>query len=180
MKTCYLSFFLIILCHPLMAQDILVDRQSRISFFSSALLEDITASSSRASSALNIVTNEVAFKVPIKSFEFKRRLMQQHFNENYMESDKYPYATFTGKIINMIDLNQVGRHRVTVTGDLEIHGIKQRYTSQVELEVKGDRITAQTTFNVKLADHQIKIPRVVMRNIAEVVEVNVSATYQSK
>lgn len=180
MNKFYGWLFLTILCLNTKAQDVLVDKQSRISFFSSAVLEDIKANSNRASSALNIKTNEIAFKIAIKSFEFKKKLMQEHFNENYMESDKYPYATFVGKITNAVDLKRVGKYQVMVTGNLEIHGVKKSYTTRVNIDVKRDRIIAQSTFNVKLADHKIKIPRVVIKNIAEEVEVKVASTYQLK
>lgn len=177
-NTFYIWLFLMILCLNTEAQDILVDNRSQISFFSSAILEDIKASSNRASSALNIKTNEIVFKIAIRSFEFKKKLMQQHFNENYLESDKYPYSTFVGKITDTVDLKRVGKYQVMVTGNLEIHGVKKNYIAQVDIEVKKDHINAQTRFNVRLADHKIKIPRVVIKNIAEEVEVKVASTYQ--
>ncbi len=160
------------------AQDVLIDRQSHIAFFSSAPLEDITAVNNSASSALNVKTNEIAFKVAIKSFAFKKRLMQEHFNENYMESDKYPHATFAGKIDGDVDWERAGTYEVTVLGNLDIHGVRKLYRTPVTIEIKQGIVAAQTKFDVRLADHNIKIPRVVIKNIAEVVEVTVSSTYQ--
>ena len=174
----YTSFLFTMLSFRVEAQDVLVDRQGHITFFSSAILEDITATTNSVSSALNIQTNEIAFKVGIKSFEFRKRLMQEHFNENYMESDKYPHATFAGKINEEVDWGTNGVHEVTASGNLDIHGVRKFYTTKATIEVKNGTIAARTKFNVKLEDHNIKIPRVVVKNIAEVVEVTVSSTYQ--
>jgi len=167
-----------ILCFRAEAQDILVDRGSRISFFSSAPLEDIAAVTERASSALHVKSNEIAFKVAIKSFVFNKRLMQEHFNENYMESDQFPYATFSGKINEPINWASDGRYPVIVAGQLEIHGVKKFYTTKAMIEIRGNAVKAHAKFDVKLADHGIKIPRVVVKNIAEIVAVDVSSTYQ--
>ncbi|SEK18294.1 YceI-like domain-containing protein [Parapedobacter koreensis] len=169
-----------ILCFHAEAQDIWVDRGSHISFFSAAPLEDIAAATEHASSALHTKTNEIAFKVPIKSFVFNKRLMQEHFNENYLESDKFPYATFGGKITEPIDWSSDGSYPVTVMGFLEIHGVKKPYAVKTTVEIKGTTVTAHAKFDVKLADHDIKIPRVVIKNIAEVVAVDVSSTYQKQ
>ena len=171
-------FFVMVLCFRVEAQDILVDKHSRISFFSEAPLENITAVTEQANSALDMGANEIAFKVPIKSFVFKKRLMQEHFNENYLESDKFPYATFGGKIDSRINWKADGRHEVVVSGNLEIHGVRKRYTTRATVEVKDRTISAHAKFPVRLADHGVRIPRVVIKNIAEVVDVDVSSTYQ--
>lgn len=171
-------FSILVLCFRVEAQDILVDRESRVSFFSEAPLENISAVTQRAVSALNIASREIAFKVPIKSFDFRKRLMQEHFNENYMESDRFPYATFGGKINGSVDWSRDGAYPVTVTGNLEIHGIKKVYTTGATINVEGGQITAATKFKVKVADHDIEIPRIVIKNIAEVVEVEVLAVYR--
>lgn len=180
MNTLLIWLFLICLCFRTEAQDMLIDKRSRISFFSEAPLENILAVTEQATSALQISSNEIAFKVPIKSFEFRKPLMQEHFNENYLESDKFPYATFSGKIDGSVGWSKDGTYSVTAVGNLEIHGIKKRYTSPATIIVKGTSITAQTKFNVRLADHNIDIPRVVIKNIAEVVEVSVASTYQKQ
>ncbi|WP_353125062.1 YceI family protein [Parapedobacter pyrenivorans] len=180
MKTVFVWFFVMFLCFPTEAQDILIDRASRISFFSEAPLEDISAVTQKATSALDTNTREIAFKVPIKSFEFRKQLMQEHFNENYMESAKFPYATFGGRIKEPLDWSQDGTYRVTVSGNLEIHGVKKFYTTDATIEVKGGLIAAHAKFNVKVADHGIKIPRIVVKNIAEIVDVEITSTYQKQ
>lgn len=104
--------------------------------------------------------------------------MQQHFNENYMESSKYPFAEFKGSILEAVDLTKDGSYPVTVKGDLNIHNVTKSYTVKGQVTVGQGKITANSKFQVKLADHHIKIPRLVIRNIAEVVQVQVSAVYQ--
>ncbi|MGK6349973.1 YceI family protein [Parapedobacter sp. DT-150] len=178
MKRHLVWFFVMFLCFRAEAQDILVDRQSRISFFSEAPLENIAAVTQKASSALQTKTNEIAFKVPIKSFVFEKRLMQEHFNENYLESDKFPEAVYSGKINESVDWGADGTHRVTVAGQLTIHGVKKPYTTQATIKIAGTTVSAHAKFKVRLADHDVKIPRVVIKNIAEVVDVEVSSTYQ--
>jgi len=178
MNKWYVWFFVMFLCFRAEAQDILLDKSSRISFFSEAPLENISAATAKAVAALNVKTNEIAFKVPVKSFEFNKRLMQQHFNENYMETDRFPYATFGGRVVEDVDWTADGRHQVTAEGNLDIHGVKKFYSTKATIVIKGGVIQTHAKFDVKLADHAIRIPRVVMKNIAEVVSVDVSATYR--
>ena len=146
-------------------------------FFSSAPIEDITALSNEGVSGLDFGSKSVYFRVAIRSFEFEKRLMQEHFNENYMESSKYPYAEFRGFLNEDVDLSTDGAFPITVQGDLTIHNVTRNYTVKGQLKITGGKVTANATFPVRLADHQIKIPRLVIKNIAEVVEVTVSASY---
>lgn len=152
-------------------------KNGEISFFSSAPLEDITAHTQKAVSVLDLETGRVTVTVPINSFVFKRRLMQEHFNENYMESERYPFAKFSGKIMDPVDWSIAGAYQVAVKGMMEVHGVAKEYTTRVNLQVSAAQIQAQTTFPIRLADHHITIPRIVRKNIAEVVEVNASLTY---
>lgn len=171
-------FFAMVLCLRVEAQHLLIDKASRISFFSEAPLENISAITEKAASAIDTSSGEVAYKVAIKTFAFKKQLMQEHFNENYMESDRFPHATFTGKISEVINWGQDGIYPVSVTGILAIHGVRKRYTTTATVTVKGESVTATAKFKVRVADHRIKIPRIVIKNIAEVVEVDVFATYR--
>lgn len=180
MNTGFVWFFAMVLCFPAEAQDILIDRASQISFFSEAPVENISAVTQKVTSALDTRTREIAFKVPIKSFEFKKQLMQEHFNENYLESGKFPYATFGGQINEPLEWDRDGRYRVTVAGNLEIHGVKKFYTTDATIEITDGLIAAHAKFNVKVADHDIKIPRIVIKNIAEIVEVEITSTYRKQ
>lgn len=167
-------------CLPMLvyAQKTLVAKHAEISFFSNAPLEDIQAISKTAASALNISTGDIVFKVRNTSFEFDKKLMQEHFNENYMESDKYPLSEFKGKIEEPQKLNKNGTYIVDVSGTLLIHGVTKLYQTKAKIIVKDNILSATCRFNVKLADHKIKIPSIVGRNIAEVVNIDISARYK--
>jgi len=174
----YLFTVVLLVTGWMVQSQIVVSHTAKLSFFSEAPIEDIKAESNTGESALNLATNTIYFKVAMNTFGFKKSLMQEHFNENYMESSKYPYAEFKGKINEKTDLTKDGTYPVTVQGDLNIHGVLRNYSVKAELTVKGGEITANSTFPVKLADHHIKIPRLVIKNIAEVVQVTVSALYK--
>jgi len=103
--------------------------------------------------------------------------MQEHFNENYLESDKYPFAEFKGKINESPEFSKDGTYPVTVTGTLNIHGIEKSYTAKGTITTQGTTLTVASTFNVRVADHGIKIPSLVVQNVAEVVAVTVNAVY---
>jgi polyisoprenoid-binding protein YceI len=161
------------------AQDIYSCRNASFSFFSSAPMEDIEAKTDKGVSAINLKTGAVYFKVPVNTFQFRKKLMQEHFNENYLETDKYPYAEFKGKVVEPAgtDLGTDGTHDVTVEGVLSLHGVDKTYREKGIITVQGGQVTSASKFNVKLVDHKIKIPTLVIKNIAEVVEVTVKATY---
>jgi len=104
--------------------------------------------------------------------------MEEHFNENYMESEKFPNAEFKGKINEKVDYKKDGEYKVTVTGKLTIHGVVKERTIEGKITIKGDEITISTTFMVHIADHNIEIPSVVVKNIAEDVKVTVSSVLE--
>ncbi len=161
----------------LKAQDLYTCKNAYISLYSSAPLEDIAANTSTGTSVYNATTGELVFSVNISSFKFKKSLMQEHFNSDYMESDKYPKATFKGKIQQPIDITKNGTYAVTVTGELDIHGIKQNRTITGSATVNNGNITMTSEFMVKCVDHKIDIPKIVFHNIAETIKMNVSATF---
>lgn len=159
------------------AQDIYVSKNGKASFFSEAPLEDIDATSKKVISAINTKTNKIFFKIPVSSFTFDNGLMQEHFNEKYMESEKYPNATFKGSIENEIDYGQNGVYKVKVIGKLNIHGVERERTINGTIKIENGEITIQCEFIVKVADHKIKVPKLVIMNIAEVVLVKVNAVH---
>jgi len=179
MKTILAGFLLMLLSHEVVAQ-IYVSRKAIFTFFSEAPLENIEAKSDQGVSALNTNTGEVYFKVRIRSFQFRKGLMQEHFNENYMESDKYPYAEFKGNIKETFDYKKMGVYPIMINGVLNIHNVSKEYTVKATLEIKDGVIVGQSVFNVRVADHKIKIPRLVFKNIAEVVEVRAFVEYETK
>jgi polyisoprenoid-binding protein YceI len=149
---------------------------STISFYSEAPLEDIEAETNEAQSLFDAGSGEVAFRVPIQSFQFEKALMQEHFNENYLESDKYPNATFEGTLQGF-DPDQTGEQSVTASGKMAIHGVTHAIEVPGTIQSQGEGWEMQATFPITIADYKIKIPKVVFYNIAEVVEVTVHFTY---
>jgi hypothetical protein len=158
-------------------QDLYTCKSARITLFSSALIEDISAATSAGVSVYNAATGELDFSVVISTFQFEKSFMQQHFNSDYMESDKYPRAIFKGKIMENVDITRDGVYAVSATGELTVHGVTQKRTIRGSLTVKSGIIYIASEFMVKCADHKIDIPQILFYHIAESIKVNVSATY---
>ena len=180
MKKLIIFLYSLILTCTVSAQDIYISKNAAVSFFSSTVVEDIEGKSNTASSVLDLKSRNLIFKVANTSFQFKKKLMQEHFNENYIESDKYQFSTFKGKITGDADLTKDGSYNITIEGTLDLHGVTKAYQSKATFIVSKGTITAKTVFKVKIEDHQIKVPSIVFKNIAEFVEVRVSAIYQPK
>ncbi len=153
-----------------------ISEKSTITFFSSAPLEDIKASNSESRSVFDSDEGEIVFSIPISKFKFKKSLMQEHFNEKYLESDKYPKSTFSGKIEGYE--KGISNKEVWTEGELEIHGVKNTIRIPGSLTFKGDKISIESTFTIKIADYKIKIPSLLFQNIAEEVEVTVQFDYK--
>ncbi|RMD73562.1 MAG: YceI family protein [Bacteroidetes bacterium] len=155
-------------------------RSGKISFYSDAPLEKIEAHNKSATSVLNTADGRLEFAVLIKGFQFEKALMQEHFNENYMESDKYPKATFKGSIVNIdeVDFGKDGTYPVVAKGQLTIHGVTREVEVPGQITVTNGQIAAQASFEVAVADYGIEIPAVVRDNIAKVVRVDVDVTYE--
>ncbi len=144
-------------------------------FFSDAPLEDIRAEAKAAQGLVNTADESFSFRVPIKSFRFASELMEEHFNENYLESEKYPYGTFKGKIEGDQNFSKDGDYAVAATGVLGIHGAEKQCTIPVVIHVSGGAVSFESKFMVRLADYRIEIPTLVFQKIAEEVEVSVSS-----
>jgi hypothetical protein len=150
-----------------------------IGFFSHTSLEDIKGDNNQVASILDISTGEIVFQALIKSFHFDRALMEEHFNENYMESDKFPKSSFKGKITNLssVDFSKNGNYSVTVEGDLTIHDVTNKISTKGTIEVITDGINANSKFNIVPEDYNIIIPGVVRDKIDKNLEVTVSMKY---
>lgn len=160
------------------AQGIYSSKESYVTFFSKAELEDIKADNKAATSLIKVAAKEIVFRVPIKGFSFEQSLMQEHFNEKkYMWSEKHPHATFNGKIEGDFDFSKDGTYNVTATGDLTVRGIAQKRTIEGTFTVSGDEVKLHTEFNIPLDDHKIERPALVLDNIADKVLVTLDATY---
>ena len=153
-------------------------KSGTIKFFSETPMEKIEATNRQVNSALDFSNGNFVFKVLIRGFEFEKALMQEHFNENYMESEKYPNSTFNGKINNIKDVNlqKDGVYKVVVEGDLAMHGVTNKVKVNGTLEVKGGKVLGKAVFNVAPKDYNINIPKAVINNIAEAIQVDVSVT----
>lgn len=160
------------------AQDYIIDKKGVTTFFSDALIEDITATSKSSMGIIDTVTHKVAVSILMTSFEFKLPLMQEHFNENYLESEKYPKATFSGQLSTPPDLNKNGQQEIVVKGQLTIHGKTKPLEAKIVFDVSDHHIKAKTTFDVALEDFKVKIPQIMFNKIAEVVQV--SSTFSFK
>lgn len=156
-----------------------ITRNGRITFFSKAPVENIEANNNEVTSFLDIKKGEVAFVALIKSFKFKKALMEEHFNENYMESNTFPKAIFKGNIINLnkINFNKDGSYPVTVKGNLTLHGVVKAMEVPGTINVTSGKISAASTFNIKLKEYNIKIPAAVENKIAETISITVDCKY---
>lgn len=152
-------------------------RTGTVSFLSKTPIETFEAKTSQANSSMNTATGDLAFLLLMKSFQFEKALMQEHFNEKYVESDKFPKATFTGKITNLSEVNfsKPGSYKASVTGDLTIHGVTQKVTTTGLIEVKADGIVVTAEFPIKVTDYGVKIPAATKDNVAETVTTRVRA-----
>ncbi len=158
------------------AQTIYSTKTGTASFLSKTPIRDIYGKNDKVGVVLNTATNEMVFVVSIKNFDFTDALMQEHFNENYMESDKYPDATFKGKFNEKIDFTKNGVTNVTATGKLKIHNVEKEVTEKGTLTVKDGKITMKCDFVVACKDYNIEIPKVVFNDIAKTISVKVDAT----
>lgn len=174
MKTLVLTIGLMFLAVGLNAQKFMT-KNGYIGFFSHTPIEDIKADNNQVASILDTSTGEIVFQALMKSFKFEKALMEEHFNENYVESEKFPKSTFKGKIVNLSDVNfsKPGVYKATVTGDLTIHGITKNISEPGEIEIAGDGINARSKFIIIPEDYNIEIPAVVRENIAKEITVTV-------
>jgi hypothetical protein len=168
------------------------DGTTLITFFSEAPLENIEAANKGAIIVLNTTTNDIQVRVSIQNFKFKNSLMEEHFNENYMETDKkgpndangsatYPNrnAIFKGKINEKIDYAVDGEHKVSIPGKMELHGVTKDIVLEGTLIKKGTEIILSSKFKIKISDYNIKVPSMYVKNIAEIVDVNLNSTLEA-
>ncbi|MEX2232042.1 MAG: YceI family protein [Cyclobacteriaceae bacterium] len=162
------------------AQSKYIDRNGKASFFSSAPMEDIEAHNNQAVSILDVKSGEIVASMLMRSFNFRKALMEEHFNENYIESNKYPKSTFKGKVTNVeqFDVTKNGKYSLDVTGEITLHGVTQKINVKADAVVENGTIKAKAVFPLVVQDFKIEVPRLVRNNIAEKMEVTVSFNYQ--
>jgi len=166
------TILFLIIVSTLYGQGLYATKVGFISFYSDAPLEKIEAKNRQVLSIINTQSNEVAITVLMKSFDFEKALMQEHFNENYVESDKYPKAQFRGRILSPIDWTIEKEQLAEVEGKLSIHGKVNDVRIFVTVLKKANSIKATGKFTVALKDYNITIPSTVLRNIAEIIDVS--------
>lgn len=142
-----------------------------VSFFSDTPLENIQAVNKKTGSIINATSGELAVQMRITDFVFPNKLMQEHFNENYLESEKYPTATFKGKIKEQIDFSVLGSYPVSTEGSLTIHGVTKPVVVKGEIVSNGSELKLDFKFQIRTEDYQIEVPSLVVTKIAEVIDV---------
>lgn len=180
MKKFIFIFVALISIKSINAQNKIYSTKTATAWFDAGTgMEDITGTNKSVLSAMNANTGDIQFSVLIKGFEFWSALMMEHFNENYMESGKYPKSTFKGKItdMNKVNVAKDGSYPVTVKGTLEIHGVKKEVETKGTLKVKGETITASSEFIVVLDDYKIEIPGVVKDKLSKTAKIKINCNY---
>ena len=167
------KILLILLINNKIQAQIFLGNSVNISFFSETPLENITAINDNVSAVFDASNNNLVFQLSISDFIFPNALMQEHFNENYLESDKYPNSTFSGTVTNLDNDN------ATVEGKLTIHGITNKITANGSFVNNGDFISIVAYLSVRLDDYNIKIPTILMYKIAENIKVNIDIKLKS-
>ena len=162
------------------AQSKYFTRNGRVFFNASSPLEKIEAINDKSTSVVDFSTGQVEFGVLLKAFLFERALMQEHFNENYVESDKFPKATFKGSIADAgsIDRNKDGSYPVKVSGKLSLHGVTKDVETTATFVVKNGAISASADFRIEAADYNIEIPGLVKDKVAKTISINIQSNYE--
>jgi polyisoprenoid-binding protein YceI len=180
MKRLLFAFAVLLFVHTSFAQKRYFTKTGTVSFQAGTALEDVDGTNKTTTSVFDAVTGQLEFALLVKGFEFKSALMQEHFNENYMESDKYPKSVFKGKITNIdkVNFQKPGEYPVTVKGILDLHGVAKEIETTGTFKILNDEtITSAATFTVTLDDYKIAIPGVVKDKIAKTAKVQVYCSY---
>ena len=172
--------FSIMAAAGLHAQGKFYTKTGRISFYSSTAMENIEAINKSVVTLLDTKTGDLQFVVLVKGFEFRKALMQEHFNKEYAETDIYPRAEFKGSISNNASINYAanGKNNVTVKGKLTIHGVTKDVETNGTIEVKDGKPVIHSVFNILLADYKITIPRLYRDNISSTIRITVDGSLE--
>ena len=181
MKTLILSFVCLIGLSNATTAQTYTTKNASITFFSKTTMEDIKGTNNQVMSVLR-GDGKIQFSMAIKGFHFEKALMEEHFNENYLEAEKFPTAKFNGNITNITAVNfkKDGVYNVTVSGDMTIHGVTKPATANGTLTIKDGKLSANSKFIVKLADYNVTVPSLVKDVVKQNQEVTVSCNYDLK
>lgn len=176
MKKLSIIILLLFFLHGVNAQDKLYSKDAKVSFHSKTAMENIDAVNNKGLCIWNTATGELEFSVLIKGFQFDRALMQEHFNENYMESDKFPKAVFKGTLNSekSLSLQKSNTYQVNAEGMLTIHGVSKKISVPVNIISKDGIISANTNFQVLVKDYGISIPAIVANKIDKQISISTS------
>jgi hypothetical protein len=157
------------------AQEKYFTKTGKISFYSKAPMEDIEAKNKTVAAILDTKSGALQFSVLMKAFEFEKALMQEHFNENYVESDKYPRAEFKGNILNNAAINYAkdGMYPVSIKGKLNIHGVTKDVEQSGHIRISGGNIDAASDFTILLSEYNVTIPAIVKEKISNNIRITV-------
>jgi polyisoprenoid-binding protein YceI len=177
MKTILSACFLFCFMAYASAQTRYYTKNAVISFHSKAPVENIDASTNTGACVLDIATGKIQFAVNMRGFEFRKALMQEHFNESYVESDKFPKAEFRGTITNIsqINFNQVGSYPAEAEGSLTLHGQTRQVKAKGTIKIGEAAIDLDSKFSILLSDYDIDIPHTVVNNISNSILITVKA-----
>jgi len=181
MKKATIILFLLTAVYGNCSAQLYFTKNGNISFFSTTPMEDIKADNNQVISIINS-NGDIQFSLLSNAFHFKKALMEEHFNADYIESEKYPKATFKGTISNpgSVNYGTDGTYNVTVSGSLQIHGVTNTVSVPGKITVSAGKISAFSKFKIKLKDYNISIPAAVKNNIAETVELTINCSYEKK
>jgi len=179
MKKTILIIAIAFITNGLLAQKYFT-KTGHVSFFSATPVENIEAHNYQTTSVIDFSTGEIVFSVLMKSFEFEKALMQEHFNEKYVESDTYPKSTFKGKITDFekVNLKKDGVYEVNITGEMLIHGTTNKVNAKGKLEVKNGTIIGTSTFQLEPETYKVTIPSLVRDKIAKSLTIKVKMEYK--
>lgn len=160
------------------AQGVLLATGGKVSFFSETPMENIDATSQSATSVITTSSNAIQFTIPVRTFKFKKALMEEHFNEKYVESEKFPKSTFKGKINESINWSRDTVANVTATGVMDLHGVNKMITENGKLTIRNGLVALDFNFMIALKDYSIEVPKLMNQSVAENIKVTGSFQYK--
>ena len=176
MKT-LLTLLLFTMPAKILIAQIYTTKTATVSFHSHTWLEDVDAVNKNSGAVIDIVKKNIAFSMLLKEFVFQKKLMQEHFNENYVESDKYPKSTFSGSYTGNVDINKNGIYPINVQGKLTLHGVTKDINVPATLTVNNGMLTGMSTFKLNPKDFNISIPFIVRDKIEKENTVKIKADW---
>jgi len=153
-------------------------KDSKIVFYSYAPIENIQAENTNSIGVVDFSTGEFIIKIPMNKFDFPNNLMEKHFNDSYLETEQYPNCIFKGTLSKSVDLTKIGSNDLTANGKLDLHGISKELFVPITINIGNNSIDVISDFEITLKDFKIKIPKLLFKNIAEVVEIKMNASFE--